>query len=477
MKVIALLPLAVVAGCTDLLALDGHRCPCARGYTCQVGSQRCVLDGNAPAPDMPVGASPYGDAGTLGDGPASGGWGSPTEIATNALGPRLFSDRDGNVLLTWRLVGPVGLAQRWTPATGWSSAGSTPVAFTDVGTGRGGNAIGVGGAGVPTGGPGDPTGHVQASLYFPGSGWSAVQQVDTETLPAYVPSVRCGMDGAGNALVVFRVVCFSCTTSEIKSRLYTPATGWGPIMPVSGTGGSVFLVAMAMADNGTAVVAYGKDDEVADASNLWVSRYTPSQGWAAPQQFAARGDGGDTAIDGAGNAMVVWRDYTARAIFVSRNTGSGWSTAVPLSVTAFAPGPPILAMNSAGDAVAAWNTVEGSLYATRFSGASGTWSTVPISPAATSPTSGNVALDGAGNALLIWEDLDTPVHVWASRLPAGATAWSSEVRLDTAASITGDADDRMSAACVPTGTCFGAWSQYDTSVRKGLDHLYLSMRP
>jgi hypothetical protein len=235
---------------------------------------------------------------------------------------------------------------------------------------------------------------------------------------------------------------------------------------------------MAMAVNGMAVVTYGQNDEVADGASLWASRYTPTKGWAPPQRFAARGDGGDTAIDDAGNAMVVWRDYTARTIFASRNTGSGWSTAVPLAVTAFGPGAPILAMNAAGDAVAAWNTMEGILYAAHFSAASETWGeAVQISPAATSPEHGSVALDSAGNALLIWEDLESLVHVFASSLPAGATAWSSEVRLDTAASITGDADHQMSAACVPTGTCFGAWTQFDTSVRKGIDRLYLSMRP
>ena len=286
------------------------------------------------------------------------------------------------------------------------------------------------------------------------------------------------MDGAGNALVVFRVTCLSCTTAAIKSRLYTPGVGWGPITPVSGTGGSAFLLGMAMAGNGMAVVAYATTDGGGDTASLWVSRYTASEGWAPPQRFPAGGSGGDTAIDGAGNAMVVWRDYTARTIFASRNTGSGWSAAVPVSVTAAAPNPPILALNSAGDAVAAWNTIDGVLSAAHFSAASGTWgAALQISPAAISPEHGSVALDAAGNALLIWEDLESSVHVWASRLPARATTWSSEVRLDTATSITGDADFHMSAACVPTGTCFGVWTQYDTPLRKGIDRLYLSTRP
>lgn len=470
MKLIALLSLPIVASCTSLLALDDRPCPCVLGYTCDATNHICVRDGtvadNAPEPDASVAREP----GTVPDGPQDM-WSSPTEIATAALGPRLFSDPDGNVFLIWTLVGPVGVAQRWTPATGWSSAGSTPVAFSHVGTGAGGNAIGVGGTGTTTS-------HAQASLYSPDSGWSAAQQVDTETSPVYVSSVTSGMDDSANALVVFAVRCTSCPTSGIKSRLYTPGLGWGPITPVSPPGDYAYQPRMAMAGNGMAVVGYGQyDGEPTDTASFWAARYTPAGGWAPPQRFPGGGEGGDAAIDAAGNAMVVWENFNARTIFSSRNTGSGWSTAVPISGTAATSRVPILAMNAAGDAVAGWNTTDGVLYAARFVAASGTWgAALQVSPAAISPGYGSVALDAAGNALFIWEDLDSPVHVWASRLPAGAIAWNPAVRLDTAG-VDGDADYQMSAACVPTGTCFGAWTQYDTHQRRGIDRLYLSMRP
>jgi hypothetical protein len=62
MRLMTLLPLAIVAGCTKPLPLESHPCPCVPGYTCDTRYHICVRDDDAPqipdAADTPSDSPP-----------------------------------------------------------------------------------------------------------------------------------------------------------------------------------------------------------------------------------------------------------------------------------------------------------------------------------------------------------------------------------------------------------------------------------
>lgn len=63
MRLIALLPLALLASCTKPLPLDGHPCPCVRGYRCDTRNNICVR-GDLSEPNLhcgPFGDCPFGE--------------------------------------------------------------------------------------------------------------------------------------------------------------------------------------------------------------------------------------------------------------------------------------------------------------------------------------------------------------------------------------------------------------------------------
>lgn len=58
MKLIAALPLAIVASCTKPLPLEGHPCPCVPGYSCDERYQICVRDDAIPGDALVPDAAP-----------------------------------------------------------------------------------------------------------------------------------------------------------------------------------------------------------------------------------------------------------------------------------------------------------------------------------------------------------------------------------------------------------------------------------
>jgi hypothetical protein len=372
---------------------------------------------------------------------------------------------------------------RWTPSGGWSSAVSTATGFVQVAAKTGGNAIGVAYPIVSS------MYRIEAVLFSPSTGWGSMQGIDGEISPSYAIRPSVGIDGSGNALVAYNA--WSGTSpneySYVRVRPYSSASGLGTITTLAGsTTTQVYNVKIAVSSNGDAALVWGGyNSGFTGPTSYWASYYTPAGGWGAAAQFNLGAIyGADIGIDATGRAIVVMANQTAPAsIWWSRNTGSGWSAAAKLSGATATSIVPILAINASGDAVAAW-TQGASLdtVAVRFSASSGTWGSMLTAGTGgyldTSQITGpgpTIAMDGSGNALIVWYGSATPSHVWASRLPAGSTTWTT-TRLDTG-SATGDSDFGTTAACTPAGHCFAAWGQYDTSPTGGSDRLYVSYRP
>ena len=401
----------------------------------------------------------------------------PVQVA-QAVSHHLYANPTGYVLQTWTTSQGNGCARLFAPNGGWLATVPTPVPVAEAAMTPRGDALGVGGLGPP------PRSHAQASFFSVADGWSTAVQVDAEVALASVFAVGAGADDSGNAMVSFNSMPPGGPYA-VKARLHT-AGGWSTTI-VSLASGSAPLrgVHLAMAPNGTAATVWTQDSGTgASPGSFSAARYTPD-GWAPPQAFNI-GIGtreGDVAIDSSGNALIVWSSNAPYGVWASRNTGSGWSTATQINI-----GAPnasttnanrtILAMNAAGDAVAVWGQFDGRrfpLWAARFSTSNGSWDApLQIAPDANAPGRGNAAMDGAGNVLIIWENPSTPVHVYASRLVAGTSAWTSPVQLDTLG-VDGDAIGDVAAACTPTSLCFAAWTQFDhVGPAGGAVRLYLA---
>jgi hypothetical protein len=149
-----------------------------------------------------------------------------------------------------------------------------------------------------------------------------------------------------------------------------------------------------------------------------------------------------TAIDAAGNAIVVWtleirytgwpfRGYVIQAARYIAATGS-WSSPTDLSVESAVAQYPAIAVDASGNATAVWQR-EHILQAARYSAAAGAWT----GPTNLSAVNGRfiyrapIAIDGGGNVIVVWEGATglgvDPIEV--ARYTAATGIWSSPTRL------------------------------------------------
>ena len=139
------------------------------------------------------------------------------------------------------------------------------------------------------------------------------------------------------------------------------------------------------------------------------------------------------ALDGAGNATVVWAgtDPGGRTVVFAneRAASSGvWGAPTPLSArNGNAPGGPSLAVNAAGDAVAVWTLAgpSGAVVQASFRpAASDVWSAPSALSAPGAEPDPWVAIDGAGDAVAVW----SRGGVESSYRPSGGS-WGSPIAL------------------------------------------------
>ena len=153
------------------------------------------------------------------------------------------------------------------------------------------------------------------------------------------------------------------------------------------------------------------------------NRYVAGSGWSTVEAIeTGAGDAGNpqVAFDGAGNALVVWRqdDDTGSSIMSNRYVaGSGWGTAQVIDSYAGTASYPQVAFDGVGNAVAIWYQYNGtySIWANRYE-ASGGWGTAEgIETHTEWMTFPQLAVDGAGNALVVWQQRDgTRYNIWAA---------------------------------------------------------------
>lgn len=175
------------------------------------------------------------------------------------------------------------------------------------------------------------------------------------------------------------------------------------------------------------------------------------------------------AIDGAGNAIVVWQqpdslmpNTIVRAAV--RPAGGTFGEPVTLSATGAVSAHPQLALNPAGDAVVVWDRVAGldAIVQAAVRPAGGAFSApLDVSAAGTLSPLPRPAIDAAGNATVAWTQTTAAGSTaQAATRAAGGAAFSAPVDL-SATGVVGGTQVATNAG----GETVAAWERVDASTR------------
>jgi len=364
--------------------------------------------------------------------------------ATNASEPAIAIDADGNALVVWSDAATGVIQARFvtTPAAIATTLNPSGLCITPrVAFDHAGNAIAVWAQYE------NQRNDIWARRYVASTQtWSTPLRVSSATAAAdaYVPDL--GVDGAGNAIVVWHQG--NGQTNHFDEWVATydamAATWSAPVLASDGVdsayGGRVGINA-----NGRAIVAWqqetGDGTTVSNApTELWARTVSATGLWSAPRTIstipgAQMGVYGQisVAMDGAGNGAVVWVQGAIQAAIFSAT--DGWQAAQGLlSTTTDSAYAPQVAFDASGNALAVWQEQDGFHAfggASRYVPGSG-WS---ASTQFASWTPGDLytpalAVDGAGNATVVWyaASMDGPAQVMSNRYLA-ASGWGTPILL------------------------------------------------
>jgi hypothetical protein len=414
-----------------------------------------------------------------------------SDVKVSPSYPRVAVASNGDALAVWQQVyngRDVIMSARYSPTAGWGSA--QPIAPGNIGSARDhdiaidpkGNAVVVWeerdstdnrykiwaapySAGIGWGSPGridtnisgdavgpmiavDDSGNatavwlqtnsfanrVWASKYTPAAGWGQAILLQTDTTGLSL-APRIAIDKNGNALASW--VEYTGVVYSVRVKRYHPAAGWEVnTRNIAGTSGYAETPDICFDPSGNAVAVWSQMTTTqASQTSIWTNRYTTATGWAAAELLETNEDGSAyaprVAVDGEGNAMVVWMQPSANALQVWWNrydATAGWRNA--LFIQQAVPGDnyyPRVAIDQAGHAISVWTQFEGGfsrIQASFYDPIAG-WS---VPQAISSGTTAielypEIAMNAVGSAIAVWEETDTlsaptaTVNVWARRFP------------------------------------------------------------
>lgn len=333
-------------------------------------------------------------------------WGTALLLETDNAGfanaPHIAVDANGNGMAVWEQSDGVHKniwARRYNAvANEWETAGVIEASFADANTPQ----IAVDGNGnfIAVWREYEGMQHRRYNLWAnryvaSGAGWGAAALVSDNTNDgAAIPNPtvsdnantpHIAMDAAGNALVVWE------QSNSIYANRYTVNTGWGVAQIIDNDPNwTAAAPRIAMTANGNAYAVWEQyaDDNPSDAippfKNIVANHYIPGPGWQIPQLIENNNTGHaqapQVAVDSAGNAVVVWRqwDVTHYSVWSNRYSGAVWGAAALIEAdNAGDVFTPQVAVDVTGNAVAVWGQTDGSrasIRANRYTFAA-TWGT------------------------------------------------------------------------------------------------------
>jgi hypothetical protein len=346
--------------------------------------------------------------------PAGGVWHAPETISPpgeSSEEPSIGWDGHGDVVVVWEAYNgvhfnveaaskPVGGAWQAPVRLSANEAPGT-ARHPEVALDEQGNALAVWNRGGPFGGV------VQAAFMPAGGAWQTpveIAEIGDE------PQVT--FDGQGDALLLW----YHYESGEgwgARSAFRPVGGAWQPPVNVA-AGGIAEGLHLAVGGHGDAVAVWDRWTHGFLSYRVARAAFMPAGGvWQAPVDLSEEVKEGDepfnrearepaVAVDGQGNAVVVWgRSFGAQAAF--RPAGGAWQAAVDLSAPYESAESPQVAFDAQGDAIAIW-ALQPSLGSTRiiqtaFKPAGGAWQAPVDIGHGGGP---QVALDGQGDALAAW---------------------------------------------------------------------------
>jgi PKD domain len=265
---------------------------------------------------------------------------------------------------------------------------------------------------------------VFASYRPAGGSWQAATKFDACGIEP-----QAAFDGAGNATVVWLECAPAYTRIAVAERRVDGS--WTSPVVLSTPGRSVGYAHLAVAGSGAAVISWiendGKD-AVVEAS----VREPGSTAWEPAAQVSSTGasaEDSSPAVDEKGDVVVGFtREDPAGAIAWAafRPVGGAWQRAVNLSPPGETAFDVHVAMRADGSAVALWTQSGAGRLAVR-SAATGAWAEQP--PPLSSYAVETLVADSAGDVAAAWQSDE----VMVSELPAGSNTWQAPLAIPSTA--------------------------------------------
>lgn len=221
---------------------------------------------------------------------------------------------------------------------------------------------------------------------------------------------------------------------------------------------------LVMLDGKRAIVAWERDD-IAAQETVWASRRTAPGHWSVPEilEFSqGRASTVQLAVDGAGNATVIWVQQELRPSGLWSNRfmpGEGWREPSRIEPVAGELYGPRLALDASGSGFAVWERRQGERLRIRASrhGPAGGWEPPQtIDDGAGDPDAPQIAVHADGGAVAAWNlrGRDGPRRVVASH-HVPDKGWGTPFALSA---VGEDAYD-VRIATDAGGDVFAAWEQ------------------
>lgn len=286
-------------------------------------------------------------------------------------------DASGNATAVWSQIGPTTrfsvYANRYTPARGWGSA--TLIETNEVvGSVDGDPAVVVAGSGEATAVWKRSSGS-SASLWTNRANASGNWGTASELVPDAGSAQSIGahdlaVDAAGNALLAWGQADLPAGSNQWASAVWfkrfsagawqSDATRVGT--PVTGTQAFLSTPVLRVNAAGAAVVSWGRQDNALMAATAARGAAFDAHRTVRPAAAQALTSLPALGIDDAGNAFAAWAQANGAGtsdLYLARYTSSeGWGAPALQERTDEAAGSPDLGMNELGNAVLTWQQFE-----------------------------------------------------------------------------------------------------------------------
>lgn len=356
----------------------------------------------------------------------------PLDAATTAVEtPELAMDASGAALAIWSQENTTTgrneiLALRYEPSTGW---GATPVKLDDgvsLGATRPYVAMDGTGSGIAVWLQEDFSNRstLWANRYrtdIPGFEGSVPLDGGGEVTGAHAAT------SAGNHLVVVWTESDGTSASVYATRYDAADESWTSPEPLESEDTDAAHPRVAIDDEGNAVAVWLQANSGGSGARVWASRFDAASGtWTAgapvdaTDAVDAEAAAPQVAMDASGDAVAVWvrlegSDYRVRS---SRLSGGVWQAAQGLeSDLAGTALEPRVAMDGAGNATVVWtqDVGRGVIWARRYATASGWASATKLQSSSTGDGSApRVAMDGSATVTAWVETTSSGTQVWTS---------------------------------------------------------------